>query len=289
MSGNCQIPDWKNIYKYPTSKLLGNFPCGKEKNKYTYLNRVLPGIMPYNIPTYPDAPNENCNSGLDNIKYRSCTPKLRFKDGDNDLAMSRVRLRQLNNVPFLIIPESYCENDPNFDCDDNSSIISENACGIIENSTPMTQILNIDLLQAMGGSAIRIGGQTPFRALMNAGDPNLSYNKYTTTEKKWLVGSQYFITLNKIYCSESNQVSSTRRASNAAAVRMSGIMPTLTPNFNENIADVSLWSGNQKWVYDGSDYVTFKKLQAKNRNYNDSSWGGDRGNAAQAALSRVRH
>ncbi len=37
-----------------------------------------------------------------------------------------------------------------------------------------------------------------------------------------------------------------------------------------------------------ADYVRFKKLQAKNRNFNDVSWGGDRNNASQVALSRVR-
>tara|TARA_R110002073_G_scaffold253016_1_gene415595 strand:- start:12864 stop:13070 length:207 start_codon:yes stop_codon:yes gene_type:complete len=55
---------------------------------------------------------------------------------------------------------------------------------------------------------------------------------------------------------------------------------------SENLA---LWSGNQRWVYDGGDYIRFKKLQAKNRNFNDVSWGGDRNNASQTARSRVRH
>lgn len=31
------------------------------------------------------------------------------------------------------------------------------------------------------------------------------------------------------------------------------------------------YTGNPKYVYDSSDYVRFKKLQASNRNYNDSS------------------
>lgn len=47
------------------------------------------------------------------------------------------------------------------------------------------------------------------------------------------------------------------------------------------------YSGNPKYVYDSSDYVRFKKLQASNRNYNDSSYGGSN-NGAQTYLLRVR-
>ncbi len=36
----------------------------------------------------------------------------------------------------------------------------------------------------------------------------------------------------------------------------------------------ALYSGNPRYVYDSSDYIRFKKLQTKNRNYNDSSFGG---------------
>ena len=48
------------------------------------------------------------------------------------------------------------------------------------------------------------------------------------------------------------------------------------------------FTGNQRWVYDSSDYIRFKNLQAKNRNYNDSTSGGDESNASQVALMRVR-
>ena len=49
------------------------------------------------------------------------------------------------------------------------------------------------------------------------------------------------------------------------------------------------FTGNQRWVYDSSDYTRFKNLQAKNRNYNDLTSGGDQSNASQVALMRVRH
>jgi len=48
------------------------------------------------------------------------------------------------------------------------------------------------------------------------------------------------------------------------------------------------FSGNPRYVYDGSDYVKFKKLQAMNRNYNDRSFGGDQFAASFAPLNFVR-
>ncbi len=46
-------------------------------------------------------------------------------------------------------------------------------------------------------------------------------------------------------------------------------------------------SCNTKFVYDGSNYTTFKKMQAINRNYNDKSFGGSN-NASQVSLAFVR-
>ncbi len=48
------------------------------------------------------------------------------------------------------------------------------------------------------------------------------------------------------------------------------------------------YSGNPKWVYDSSDYSRFKKLKAMSQNYNDSSFGGDKHNASQVAISAAR-
>ena len=44
--------------------------------------------------------------------------------------------------------------------------------------------------------------------------------------------------------------------------------------------------GNNKFVYDSSDYMKFKRLAAKNKNYSDCSFGGDASNAAQSAMRR---
>ena len=131
---------------------------------------------------------------------------------------------------------------------------------------------------------------------MNAGDVRGAHNKYIANNK---LASQLEGTLNsdQIYYKAINQVSSVRRASNQAAVKMSGYLPrssantihelkTFAPEGGNKIAN---WTGNAKFVYDGSDYVKFKKLQANNRNFNDITYGGDRNNASQVAKARVRH
>jgi hypothetical protein len=45
---------------------------------------------------------------------------------------------------------------------------------------------------------------------------------------------------------------------------------------------------NVKWVYDGSDYIRFKKDQAVNKNYNDRSFGGNDYNGAQSAIRHIK-
>jgi hypothetical protein len=50
----------------------------------------------------------------------------------------------------------------------------------------------------------------------------------------------------------------------------------------------ALFTGNPKFVYDGSDYTRYKKIKAVNKTYNDSSFGGAN-NGAYVALNRVRH
>ena len=51
----------------------------------------------------------------------------------------------------------------------------------------------------------------------------------------------------------------------------------------------AMYAGNPKYIYDSSDYIRFRKLQAINRNFNDSSYGGDKNNQAQSVIIRVRH
>jgi len=44
-------------------------------------------------------------------------------------------------------------------------------------------------------------------------------------------------------------------------------------------------SGNQHYVYDSSDYIRFKRLKAKQFNYNDTSFGGSNNGAYTAIMA----
>ena len=246
--------DLSNMFRYPSSKLLGNLPCGKTPTPPEWLEVGAKA----NFPPYKGAPHENCGN------QKGCTPRLRFYDGDNDLAMSRKILKQSNNRAIGEGPLN-----PTY------TYISP-----LNYNTPFSR----DTIIAGSGDPIALP-QTPFRLLMNAADALGSNNAYVMGNKADAGNG-----VSQLYTNAINQVSSTRRASNAAAVRMSGVVPLGNPNATNDPVNnnVSLWSGNNKWVYDGADYVRFKKLQAKNRNFNDVSWGGDRNNASQTALSRVR-
>ena len=57
-----------------------------------------------------------------------------------------------------------------------------------------------------------------------------------------------------------------------------------TSNQNGN----AMYSGNPKYVHDGSDYIRFRKLQAINKNYNDIGYGGSASSQSQHAINRVR-
>jgi hypothetical protein len=45
---------------------------------------------------------------------------------------------------------------------------------------------------------------------------------------------------------------------------------------------------NVKYVYDSSDYITYLKQKAINKNYNDLTYGGDDSNSSQSAQKAIR-
>ena len=104
-------------------------------------------------------------------------------------------------------------------------------------------------------------GLTPFRKAFNAGDMFTRNNSATST----------------LLPKPPNQVNSLRNMfgwqNNAGSVQRD--------------SNGSFYSGNPRFVYDGSDYSRFKKLQAINRNYNDITFGGDQHSASQQAYRRV--
>lgn len=102
----------------------------------------------------------------------------------------------------------------------------------------------------------------PFRTSYNAGD--VVTNSIVNTDIK--------------YGREANQVGGNNLA------RVSGNPDGVSRNGS------AMYSGNPRYVYDGSDYTRFKKLQAVNRTYNDSSFGLNPkdGSYVKSRLFRVR-
>jgi hypothetical protein len=62
--------------------------------------------------------------------------------------------------------------------------------------------------------------------------------------------------------------------------------PSVVYNSLQEIKNIPSATCNIKWVYDSSDYITYLKQKAVNKNYNDFTFGGDQSNASQ---SNIRH
>ena len=140
---------------------------------------------------------------------------------------------------------------------------------IIQDSNPSVSIgggAQLINTTAVCGTDTGPGILTPFRRAMNAGDPYVTVN---------------MVPNDSLYPKPSNQVQGSRRAANQGAASTAG-------NGRRTTAGGSAYTGNPKLVYDSSDYIRFKKLQAKNRNYNDPTFGGDDNSASQVARARVR-
>lgn len=110
---------------------------------------------------------------------------------------------------------------------------------------------------------------TPFRAAFNAGDAYGSINK-----APW----------RNFQNNASNQINLPNHHGVGDGTHT---INTDHPRHGSYGASASAYSGNPKFIYDGSDYTKFKKLQAINRNYNDITFGGDEHNASQSVYKRV--
>jgi hypothetical protein len=64
----------------------------------------------------------------------------------------------------------------------------------------------------------------------------------------------------------------------------SSCLPSVAYNSLQLLKDVPSATCNVKYVYDSSDYTTYLKQQAINKNFNAYSYGGDQSNASQVAL-----
>ena len=112
---------------------------------------------------------------------------------------------------------------------------------------------------------------TPFRAVNNAGD---------------LLSRENFS------CGGSCQTPQSRPGLSGLKTHFGSVSTSCTPSASYNslqlIKNIPAAACNVKYVYDSSDYVTYLKQKAINKNYNDYSFGGDQSNASQSAKRAIR-
>lgn len=112
---------------------------------------------------------------------------------------------------------------------------------------------------------------TPFRAVNNAGDL-LSRENYS--------------------CGGSCQTFQSRPGLKGLSQRFgstqSSCVPSAVYSNLQLITNIPAATCNVKYVYDSSDYTTYLKQKAVNKNYNDLSYGGDDNNSSQSAIRAIR-
>ena len=100
----------------------------------------------------------------------------------------------------------------------------------------------------------------PFKTAYNAGD--VTTNGHGATDRK--------------YGSAPNQVGGNNLS------RLQGLGDGTSRNGKAS------YSGNPRFVHDGSDYTRFKKLMAANKTFNDTTFGGHNANNSQSILRKIR-
>ncbi len=112
---------------------------------------------------------------------------------------------------------------------------------------------------------------TPFRAVNNAGDL-LSRLNYS--------------------CGGSCQSFQSRPGLHGLKGHFGAVQDTCIPSATYSslqlLNNIPAAACNVKFVYDSSDYVTYLKQKAVNKNYNDLSYGGDQYKTSQSAVRAIR-
>jgi len=112
---------------------------------------------------------------------------------------------------------------------------------------------------------------TPFRAVNNAGD---------------------LLSRDNFSCGGSCQTPQSRPGLSGLRSHFGSVSVSCTPSAAYNslqlIKNVPAAACNVKYVYDSSDYTTYLKQRAVNKNYNDFSNGGDDYKASQSAQRAIR-
>ena len=112
---------------------------------------------------------------------------------------------------------------------------------------------------------------TPFRAVNNAGD---------------LLSRENFS------CGGTCQTPQSRPGLHGLRTHFGSVQNTCVPSAVYSslqlINNIPAAACNVKYVYDSSDYTTYLKQRAVNKNYNDLSYGGDDSNSSQSAIRAIR-
>ena len=112
---------------------------------------------------------------------------------------------------------------------------------------------------------------TPFRAVNNAGD---------------LLSRENFS------CGGTCQTPQSRPNMKGLKQRFGAVqkscIPSVVYNSLQTNIDIPAAACNVKYVYDSSDYVTYLKQKAVNKNYNDLTYGGDDHHSGQSAIRAIR-
>ena len=112
---------------------------------------------------------------------------------------------------------------------------------------------------------------TPFRAVNNAGD---------------------LLSRDNFSCGGTCQTPQSRPGLSGLKNHFGSVSVSCTPSAAYNslqlIKNVPAAACNVKYVYDSSDYITYLKQKAVNKNYNDFSNGGDDSKSSQSAQRAIR-
>ena len=112
---------------------------------------------------------------------------------------------------------------------------------------------------------------TPFRAVNNAGDL-LSRDNYS--------------------CGGTCQTPQSRPGLHGLRTHFGSVqsscIPSATYSSLQLLNNIPAAACNVKYVYDSSDYTTYLKQRAVNKNYNDYSYGGDDYKSSQSATRAIR-
>jgi hypothetical protein len=112
---------------------------------------------------------------------------------------------------------------------------------------------------------------TPFRAVNNAGD---------------------LLSRNNFSCGGTCQSFQSRPNIRGLKSHFGAVQASCTPSAAYNslqlIRNIPAAACNVKYVYDSSDYVTYLKQKAVNKNYNDLTYGGNRYSTSQSAKRAIR-